>query len=508
METTETLTDPRDAYTRLLARVQRLTADVPSDVRERIAEAATGDVDDAAAERMLDRVVDALLSWAHDSGDGELAHHLREHASTLREEVRRLRADRTGAGSVKLHARDGFKVHRIIPPPTFNGREVKVWAGYLRATEIEQWDGNERLQVHIEQFTEQHGRRPSAEEILEIMLTKMSLPGIEDADDEFEIKQLARSIARNRVRTPPIIDYQGRLLDGNRRVAACRYILDTDTAEYGTDAKERAEWVPVWMLEEGTTETEAEHVVITLNFEETTQKEWPKYVRARKVAQRYDRLAHLQPGRDNRGERALRREVAEYFGIQTTHVTSFLKMVRLADEFEEHQVEARHRDRHAVAHKASAYFEYFDELSKGEASGVNFVLNKDDELRRLVFDLLFEDKFVRFSQIRNLKHLPESPDAIRELQRARDEKDPTPERLEELQQKIDDALTSASAAAKERRQMDPNTRIQNFVEWLKAVPVATFHEKVDTENLLALRDALELANNLVEPALVDRGQLP
>lgn len=70
METTETLTDPRDAYTRLLARVQRLTADVPSDVRERIAEAATGDVDDAAAERMLDRVVDALLSWAHDSGDG------------------------------------------------------------------------------------------------------------------------------------------------------------------------------------------------------------------------------------------------------------------------------------------------------------------------------------------------------------------------------------------------------------------------------------------------------
>ena len=125
-----------------------------------------------------------------------------------------------------------------------------------------------------------------------------------------------------------------------------------------------------------------------------------------------------------------------------------------------------------------------------------------------MFDLLFEDKFVRFSQIRNLKHLPESPDAIRELQRARDEKDPTPERLEELQQKIDDALTSASAAAKERRQMDPNTRIQNFVEWLKAVPVATFHEKVDTENLLALRDALELANNLVEPALVDRGQLP
>jgi hypothetical protein len=507
-KTLESTTDPRDAYARLLARVERMTADVPSGVRDQIAEAATSELDAAVADAMLERVLGALLSWADTTGDAELAEHLRANAEALGQEIRGLRASRNGGeGKVTLQPRgDGFKVHRVIPPPIFNGREVKVWAGYLPARDIDQWDGNERLQVHIEQFTESRGRRPSADEILEIMLTKMSLPGIEDKDDQFKIQLLAGSIARNGVRTPPIIDHRGRLLDGNRRVAACRYILDADPSEFGTEAKERAEWVPVWMLDEGTTPPEAEHVVITLNFEDKTKEEWPKYVRARKVAEHYERRGRLEPGRDERRDRQLKREVADYFGIKTPQVTSYLKMVRLAQEFEEHQVQSRHRDPHAVAHKASAYFEYFDELSKGESSGVNFVLNKDDELRRLVFDLLFEDKFVRFSQIRHLKHLPESPDAIRELQRARDEKEPTEERLDELQRRVDDALTSAAAAAKERRQMDPNTRIENFVSWLKAVPVSTFQEKVDTDNLVALREALELANRLVEPALAARGE--
>jgi hypothetical protein len=503
----ETPTDPRDAYARLLARVERLTEDVPPDVRQRIAEAATSGIDEALAERMLDGVLAAVLRWA-DKSDRELAEHLREHAGALREDVRRRRRDRVvPAAGVSLQSRHGIDVHRVIPPPTFNGRAVKVWAGYLHATQIEQWDGNERLQIHIEQFTDNEGRRPTGDEILQIMLTKMSLPGLdEDQVDEFEIKALAQSIARNCVRTPPIVDHLGRLLDGNRRVAACRYVLDAP--EFDTEAKERAEWIPVWQLEEGTTAAEAEHVVITLNFEDKTQKEWPKYVRANKVADRYDRSARLEPGRDKARDLALRREVAGYFGIPLNQVTSYLKMVSLAREFVDHHVEVRRRDPHAVAHKASAYFEYFDELSKGEAAGVNFFLNKDEELRALVFDLLFEDKFVRFSQIRHIKHLHEAPEAIRDLQRARDEKSLTPERLEEVQRNVDDALTTAAAAAKERKLMDPNTRIQNFVDWLRAVPVSTFRDRVETRNLLALRDALELANNLVGPALAERASQP
>ena len=98
----------------------------------------------------------------------------------------------------------------------------------MRTRDVELWDGNERLDIHLNQFQQKFGRGPKPVELVAIMQGNMPLPGI-DESDQFAISALAKSIAVNGVRKPPIIDVDGKLLDGNRRVAACYHILEDDS---------------------------------------------------------------------------------------------------------------------------------------------------------------------------------------------------------------------------------------------------------------------------------------
>src|SRR5260221_386002 len=79
------------------------------------------------------------------------------------------------------------------------------------------------------------------------------------------VADLARSVANNGVRRSPIIDLDGPLLDGNRRVTACHYVLRSP--EFTSEQKKRAEWIYVWQLTEHATDEDRDVVVVSLNFE-------------------------------------------------------------------------------------------------------------------------------------------------------------------------------------------------------------------------------------------------
>jgi len=138
-----------------------------------------------------------------------------------------------------------------------------------------------------------HDRAPSPEELLHIMRGQMRLEGMED-EDEFEIVTLARSIAANGVRKPPIIDVNGILLDGNRRVAACYLILNDTSGEFTSDEKKRAEYIYVWQLLDGATDDERDRVMVSLNFESDCKKDWPEYIKARKVFDDWEAMLALE----------------------------------------------------------------------------------------------------------------------------------------------------------------------------------------------------------------------
>jgi hypothetical protein len=170
-------------------------------------------------------------------------------------------------------------------------------------------------------------------------------------------------------------------------------------------------------------------------------------------------------------------------------------MVDLANEFEDYHVVERKEDPFEAKHRAQKYFQYFDELGKGKSEGgVLWSMNQDDSFKHLVYDLLYDDKFQSWKQIRDLKYVYPNEDAVAYLRKARAEPD-----VEAAQEVVDDALSSARATRAAARQVGANTRIKLFVDWFADLPVKAFKPDevgcITTENLTGLHGVLKIVES-------------
>ncbi len=464
--------------TDLLKAAKEASSDVSAEVEAMIGEGIERPLTKAEARRLLQRVAALVREKARERGDDDTADAV---ADTKFIDGVMAARERIGGGArlngrmlgprLHLEARDGINPGPVFPHPTFHGREVHVNGGFVKVSDIELWDENERLDVHVKQFEEEHGRPPTPDELLQIMLSEMPLSGL-DESDQFKILDLARSVANNGVRRSPIIDLDGTLLDGNRRVTACHYVLRSP--EFTSEQKKRAEWIYVWQLTEHATDEDRDVVVVSLNFEE------PRPPSAKRITE-------------------LKREVSQAFALGPTvsTVDRFIKMVEGADEFEEYHVSEKKRDEFEVKHAATKRFEYFDELAKGKGpGGVAHTLGRDDELKHLVFDLLLQGKFRNFAQIRDIKHVPDNPDMLETLEEARREPD-----VDTAKGRIDDALDIVRSRRAEKRRLGANARIESFVDWLEDLPLSAFRDNISKANLEALLRALKLARGQANDVL-------
>ncbi len=505
--------DVKQEFEQLVSAAYRISADVGQEVANLLLEGKEKPLAPDEAGRLLKTVITVLRRSAAQRGDNQTAKKLEGDIQSLIDQVISVRrkfeptegddpasAIEARKKSIQLVPRKGILVSPVSPRPCFHGREVAMNGGFVKTTDIALWDGNERLEIHLGQFEQKNGRRPFPDELLSIMLSTMDLPGIpeEDRKDQFAIAQLARSIAVNGVRKPPIIDSDGTLLDGNRRVAACYYILNSD--EFDSEQKQRVEYVYVWQLSQYATEDERNAVVVALNFEPDCKQDWPEYVKARKVYEEWQAMLAAEsrtPGPQRQA--ALKRELSVRFalGPDTAVVNRYLKMVDWATEFELYQISQNNRDTYEVKHRANRYFQYFDELAKGtRPGGVAYALEQDEAFKHLVFDLLFDGKFRNWRQIRELKFIYENEEAREALGRARKEPD-----AEIAEEHLENAMALARSQRAEMREIGANTRIEAFVKWLEDLPVKSFRDAIRPENLRRLLKALKLVETHAETIL-------
>lgn len=510
--------DNRKDFVAIINEARTLSKDLADEVERLLDEGREHSLNREQTVRVLKKAVSALrhsLIKANDKAgaqalDGkvdDLVDRIIKARDGLAPEGTAIKPNGTdNSQTIKLAGRNGISPGPVLPTPFFHEIEVPMRAGFVKTTDVQLWSENIRLDLQLSQFRQRNGRGPNNSELLDIMLSNMDLPGLLDVPDvsarkkkdQFEIEELARNIANNGVRKPPILDTDGTLLDGNRRVTACWHILNSD--EFDFKQKQRAEYIFVWQLTEHATEEQRTAVVVSLNFEPDCKEVWPEYVRAQKVFDAWQELLTLElraPG--SRRQAELKRLLSRKFalGSDTSTVNRYLKMVEWAMEFEDYHINQNGRDKFEVKHRTNRYFQYFDEISRGMGpGGVAHALGQDEGFKHLVFDLLFDGKFKNWRQIRELKLIYENEEAREALSRAREEKN-----LELAEDHLENAIAIARTKSASMREVGANTRIESFVKWLEELPLRTVRDNVKPENLKKLLNALKLVEKYAAAVL-------
>lgn len=383
---------------------------------------------------------------------------------------------------------DNFQV-RPAPTSTFLGRTIALQEGYARTRDIDFWPENKRLAIHLRNFRRKEGRNPDPEELKGMLWPK----GSTSKGDPYEIGELADDIAARGVVTPPVIDYWGTAWDGNRRLAACLYILASD--EYSDEQKERASRVRVWQTNEHATKDQIDAIVTSLNFGKDLKKPWPEYVRARDVYESFIGLYDIEASRrtlNEKDETKIRRRVAQRDGIKTAEVTRYCKMVTWALEFENFYRE-QGRDESEIETRTAELFQYFYELDAGV--GDDKLANRfagDEAFRAIVFDLLFDGKIKNFPQIRELRKVYDTPEALDQLKEAHAQPNVAMGRAG-----VADAIFTARKKSEEHRQAGKASELASIAKWLREDVTLSLLSKLDMNVLRDFRDAARAVDGMI-----------
>lgn len=376
---------------KFVARAELLAADLDPAVMDAVDEASQMSLPAAEAKALYVRVLDVLEHAKEvgltDSPDTDAV------CDAIREATRKASPDvdvEPRQKKVVLEKRNGLSPRPVVPTPTFMGKPVELQEGYVDVLQLPLWIENDRVKLSVQEFGQKNGREPTWNELLKIMVGDVAQLG--DREDPFKVKKLAESIRRRGVERPPIITTSGEPKDGNRRIAACKYILDHPEKFKDPAERERAQWIRVWQAPENTTEDQFEEMVVALNFEDDEKEDWAEYIKARRVRDLYDSKYSAEKRMTPTRDKAIKQEVAEHFSIKVQRVTRYLKMVQWANDFEAYHSEERDRDSNETRFRANDIFQYFYELDAGRGgeSLTDQISKGDDELRTIVYDLMWD----------------------------------------------------------------------------------------------------------------------
>ncbi|MET4782413.1 hypothetical protein [Glaciihabitans sp. UYNi722] len=406
-----------DAIRAILDRAIGVAAAYGSEIENEVREAAKLPLDRESAERLYARVLTIVSNLGTNETNAEqraeAVENIRREAAALATSI-----DRPTPGSkaqVTLVDRNGLEVREVAPTPQFNGVIVPMMEGYVDVLTLDPWDQNHRVILHVEDFVAQYGRQPDSAELVGILQGSIRLQAGEE--DPFKLRPLASSIARKGVERPPIITHTGTPHDGNRRIAASRFVLQSD--EFTAEQKERARWIRVWQTRPGVTDDQLNAMVLALNFEEDHKVEWPEYVKAKLVAEEFrTRLETELKLPTAARERVIRSEVAAKFAIKPQDVTRYLRMVQWAEDFTDYHVESGKTEAE-VSYRTNKGFQWFYELDAGPTgSKVTERFEKDPDLRAMIYDLMFDSTFESGAQVRAMYQVANDDEAYQQVVRA------------------------------------------------------------------------------------------
>lgn len=195
------------------------------------------------------------------------------------------------------------KMHR------YNGRQLQVWEGRAKISEIKGWAENPRIDLAKRTLQQAIGSRA---------LTQDELYDLMKRDPDVKLAALRDDIMKNGLRQPITLSFEGKLLDGNRRFFAVRYALDSLPQ---TDPnRQDYETINAYVLTESATEEDEHHVLVEENFSPSLKIEWPDYVKASHVIKAHEAGSSTP-------------EIAKKFNWTTSKVKETIRINELINDF-------------------------------------------------------------------------------------------------------------------------------------------------------------------------------
>lgn len=501
--TTITMTPEVEAAIRaILDRAIGVASSYGPEVEAEVREAAKVPLDEASAQRLYERVLTVLA----DLDGHNLTEEQRAKAqAAIQKEAAEIAAATPrpepgqDAPKVILVEKHGLRVRDVTPVPQFNGVVVPMKEGYVDVLTLNPWDENQRVILYVADFQARFHRQPDRQELLGILQGTLKLQS--GTADPFNLKPLAGSIARKGVERPPIITHEGVPHDGNRRIAASRYVVES--GEFSAEEVERARWIRVWQTLPDTTDDQLDAVVLSLNFEEDYKEKWPEYVKAKLVADEFrSRLEMLGELPTTSKERAIRTDVATKFAIKAQEVTRYLRMVQWAEDFTDYHVQSG-KSEADVHYRTNTAFQWFYELDAGPTgSKVTERFEQDPDLRGIVYDLMFDETFDSGAQVRAMYQVANDDEAYRQLARAHQIRELQRAEAKEL---ITDAINGARERIRAAKAIALDQYALGIIKRLGDTPANSW-STLDSELLTKLRGTLIAALGAVDGVLSIRGE--
>jgi len=192
---------------------------------------------------------------------------------------------------------------------SYNGRKLQVWEGKARISDIKGWAENPRIDLAKRNYQESIGAR---------VLEQDELYDLMKNDPEVKLAALRDDIIKNGLREPITLSFEGKLLDGNRRFFAIRYILDSLPQSHPN--RQDFESVQVYTLTEDATEDDEQRVLVEENFSPSLKIEWPDYIKASHVTKANDEGISVE-------------EIAKKFNWPKSKVNETIRIRQIIDDF-------------------------------------------------------------------------------------------------------------------------------------------------------------------------------
>jgi hypothetical protein len=344
----------------------------------------------------------------------------------------------------------------------YNGRKIAVIVAKVGLKDVAGWVDNPRIDLAKKELQSKVGNRDlTQDEIFQLM----------KEDPEVKLNELRDDLIKNGLREPLTLTYYGKLLDGNRRFFALKYVLEhlPPTDPNRVDF----EMVDAYILTADATEEDEQNVLVEENFSASLKIEWPDYVKATKVVEAKE-------------EGLTETEIARKFGWKKTKVRETLRINEIIEDFlafataevdeEDEAGGGRGMSENEATRMASKNYQYFNEAQKSFFEK----LKSDFDFKVQFFNWIADGKFKSFPTVRVAHKVWESPEAKAALSQAEPAADKNAKAIIDYNQRIirntDEAVGRISSFAKFLRDLTaeelgnlPDEAVEKLIEALELV---------------------------------------